>query len=86
VIDEIVRLGIILDLSHTGKQVAMGAAYHMDENHPGVPNIFFSHCQPDCSKNGPNASPRLCYRSIAYDGVLRVRKATAMSPRPSRNE
>ena len=39
VIDEMVKFGIILDLSHTGKTTAMDAMDHMDKNYPGVPYI-----------------------------------------------
>ena len=72
VIDEMVKYGIILDLSHTGKQTAMEAMDHMDKNHPGVPYIF-SHSRPaGLYKDEPNASPRGCYRNITDEEAKRV--------------
>ncbi len=75
VIDEMVKYGIILDLSHTGKQTAMDAMDHMDENHPGVPYVF-THSLPDgLYKNGEDATPRGCYRNVTDEEVLRAAKS-----------
>ena len=75
VIDEMVKFGIILDLSHTGKQTAMDAMDHMDENHPGVPYIFSHSLPAGLYKDEPNASPRGCYRNITDEEASRVVKS-----------
>ena len=58
VIDEMVKYGIILDLSHTGKKTAMDAMDHMDKNHPGVPYIYTHSLPAGLYKNEKNKSPR----------------------------
>jgi membrane dipeptidase len=72
VIDEMVKYGIILDLSHTGKQTAMEAMDHMDKQHPGVPYIFSHSLPAGLYKDEPNASPRGCYRNITDEEAKRV--------------
>lgn len=75
VIDEMVRYGIILDLSHTGKRTAMDAMDHMDKYHPGVPYIY-THSLPDgLYEDEPNKSPRGCYRNITDEEALRAAKS-----------
>ena len=70
-----VRYGILLDLSHTGKRTAMDAMDYMDENYPGVPYIY-SHSTPaGLYKNEPNATPRGCYRNISDEEALRAAKS-----------
>ena len=75
VIDEMVKYGMILDLSHTGKKTAMDAMDHMDENHPGIPYIFSHSLPAGLYKDEPNASPRGCYRNITDEEALRVVKS-----------
>ena len=75
VIDEMVRYGIILDLSHTGKKTAMDAMDHMDTNHPGVPYIYTHSLPAGLYENEPNKSPRGCYRNITDDEALRAAKS-----------
>ena len=75
VIDEMVRYGILLDLSHTGKKTAMGAMDHMDENFPGVPYIYTHSLPAGLYKNEKNASPRGCYRNISDEEALRAAKS-----------
>lgn len=75
VIDEMVKYGIILDLSHTGKQTAMDAMDHMDKHYPGVPYMF-SHSLPEgLYKNEKDATPKGCYRNITDEEALRVKKS-----------
>ncbi|WP_217361179.1 membrane dipeptidase [Ruegeria arenilitoris] len=40
VIDEMVRFGILLDLSQTGSKTTNDAMDYMDENYPGVPYVY----------------------------------------------
>ena len=40
IVDEMVKYGIMVDLSHMGPLMTDGIMDHMDENHPGVPYVF----------------------------------------------
>ena len=75
VIDEMVRYGIILDLSHTGIKTAMEAMDHMDKHHPGVPYIYTHSLPAGLYKDEPNRSPRGCYRNITDEEALRAAKS-----------
>ena len=75
VIDEMVRYGIILDLSHTGIKTAMDAMDHMDKHHPGVPYIYTHSLPAGLYKDEPNRSPRGCYRNITDEEALRAAKS-----------
>lgn len=75
VIDEMVRYGIILDLSHTGKKTAMDAMDHMDQNHPGVPYIYTHSLPAGLYKDEPHKSPRGCYRNITDEEAVRAAKS-----------
>jgi len=72
VIDEMVKYGIILDLSHTGKKTSMD---HMDKNHPGVPYIYTHSLPAGLYKNEKNKSPRGCYRNITDEEAKRAAKS-----------
>jgi membrane dipeptidase len=72
IIDELVRYGILLDLSHTGRRTAMDAMDYMDEEYPGVPYVF-THSVPDgLYADGDEATERGCYRNITDEEALRV--------------
>lgn len=75
VIDEMVKYGVILDLSHTGKKTAMEAMDHMDEKYPGVPYIFSHSLPAGLYANEPKKSPKGCYRNITDEEALRVVKS-----------
>ena len=75
VIDEMVKFGIILDLSHTGNKTAMDAMDHMDKNHPGVPYVFTHSIPAGLYKNEKNATPKGCYRNITDEEALRASKS-----------
>jgi membrane dipeptidase len=75
IIDELVRYGIVLDLSHTGKQTAMDAMDYMDENYPGVPYAFTHSLPAGLYKDTPEATERGCYRNITDEEALRVVKS-----------
>ncbi|SLN20002.1 Membrane dipeptidase (Peptidase family M19) [Roseovarius albus] len=72
VIDELVRYGILLDLSHTGKQTATDAMDYMDENYPGVPYVYTHSIPAGLYANEPEATPRGCYRNITDEEALRA--------------
>jgi membrane dipeptidase len=75
VIDEMVKYGIILDLSHTGKMTAMDALEHMEKNHPGVPFVFTHSIPAGLYKNEKDATPRGCYRNISDEEALRAARS-----------
>ncbi len=75
VIDEMVRFGILLDLSHTGSKTANDAMDYMDENYPGVPYVYTHSVPAGLYANEPNATPRGCYRAIPDDEALRAAKS-----------
>ncbi len=75
VIDEMVKYGIILDLSHTGKRTAMDAMDHMDKHHPDVPYVFTHSLPAGLYKNEKNATERGCYRNISDEEALRAAKS-----------
>ena len=75
VIDEMVKYGIILDLSHTGSKTANDAMDYMEENYPGVPFIYSHSLPAGLYKDEPNASPRGCYRNITDEEAVRAAKS-----------
>ena len=75
VIDELVRFGILLDLSHTGSKTANDAMDYMDENYPGVPYVYTHSVPAGLYNNEPNATPRGCYRAIPDDEAIRAAKS-----------
>jgi membrane dipeptidase len=75
VIDELVRFGILLDLSHTGQNTVKDAMDYMDENYPGVPYIFTHSLPAGLYKDEADASPRGCYRNITDEEAVRAAKS-----------
>ncbi len=75
VVDEMVRYGIILDLSHTGKKTAMDAMEHMEKNHPDVPFVFTHSIPAGLYKSEKNATLKGCYRNITDEEALRAAKS-----------
>lgn len=58
VIDEMVRYGILLDLSHTGSKTANDAMTYMEENYPGVPFVYTHSVPAGPYKDEPDATAR----------------------------
>lgn len=75
VIDELVRFGILLDLSHTGSKTAKEAMDYMEENYPGVPFAYTHSVPAGLYKSEPDATPRGCYRAIPDDEAIRAAKS-----------
>lgn len=75
VIDELVRYGILLDLSHTGNKTASDAMDYMEQNYPGVPFLYTHSLPIGLYKDGKNATPRGCYRNITDEEALRAAKS-----------
>ena len=75
VIDEMVKHGMMLDLSHTGSKTAADAMEHMEKNYPGVPFSFTHSLPAGLYKNEKNATARGCYRNISDAEALRAAKS-----------
>lgn len=75
VIDEMVRYGIILDLSHTGSKTANDAMDYMEATYPGVPFVYTHSVPAGLYKDETDATPRGCYRSIPDDEALRAARS-----------
>ncbi len=72
VIDEMVRFGILLDLSHTGSKTANDAMDYMDEIYPGVPYVYTHSVPAGLYSSEPEATLRGCYRAIPDDEAMRA--------------
>ena len=75
IVDEMVKHGIIVDLSHMGPLTTNGIMDHMDKNHPGVPYVFTHSLPAGLYKNEKNATERGCYRNISDEEALRAAKS-----------
>jgi membrane dipeptidase len=75
VIDELVLFGILLDLSHTGRDTVKDAKDYMDENYPALPYVSTHSIPAGLYKAGPNASHRGCSRNIADEEAIRAAKS-----------
>ncbi|WP_299351563.1 membrane dipeptidase [uncultured Shimia sp.] len=75
VIDEMVRYGIMLDLSHTGYKTATDAMDYMEGNYPGVPFSYTHSIPAGLYKDEPNATPNGCYRNITDEEAIRAAKS-----------
>lgn len=75
VIDELVRFGILLDLSHTGSKTANDAMDYMEQNYPGVPFVYTHSVPAGLYKSAPEATPKGCYRAIPDDEAIRAAKS-----------
>jgi membrane dipeptidase len=75
VIDELVKFGILLDLSHTGSKTANDAMDYIEKNYPGVPFVYTHSVPAGLYKSEPNRTPRGCYRAIPDDEALRAAKS-----------
>lgn len=75
VIDELVRFGILLDLSHTGSKTANDAMDYMEKNYPGVPFVYTHSVPAGLYKSEPQATPKGCYRTIPDDEAIRAAKS-----------
>ena len=70
-----VRYGILLDLSHTGKTTAMQAMDYMDKHYPNTPYVYTHSLPSGLYKNEKNKTPRGCYRNVSDEEVKRVVKS-----------
>ncbi|MCP4258167.1 MAG: dipeptidase [Planctomycetes bacterium] len=75
IIDEMVKFGIIVDLSHMGPKTTHGIMDHMDKNHQGVPYVFTHSLPIGLYKDEPKATKRGCYRNITDDEAIRAAKS-----------
>ena len=75
VIDELVKYGILLDLSHTGNKTANDAMDHMEKTYPGVPFVYTHSLPIGLYKDEKNATPKGCYRNITDEEAIRTAKS-----------
>ena len=75
IIDEMVKYGIIVDLSHMGPIMTNGIMDHMDKKHPGTPYVFTHSLPAGLFKDAPKATPRGCYRNISDEEAKRAAKS-----------
>ncbi len=75
IIDEMVKYGIIVDLSHMGPITTHGIMDHMDKKHPGVPYVFTHSLPSGLFKDAPKATKKGCYRNISDREAMRAAKS-----------
>jgi membrane dipeptidase len=75
IVDELVKYGIIVDLSHMGPLTTNGIMDHMEKNYPGVPFVFTHSLPKGLYKDEPNATERGCYRNISDEEAIRCAKS-----------
>lgn len=74
-IDEMVKQGMVVDLSHTGQNTAIDISNYMLERYPNEPFIY-SHSLPSgLYKNLPDATEKGCYRNITDEQALLAAKS-----------
>ena len=75
IIDEMVKHGIIVDLSHMGPETTSGIMDYMDEKYPFVPYVYTHSLPAELYKDAPEATERGCYRNISDEEALRAAKS-----------
>ena len=75
IIDEMVKYGIIVDLSHMGPKTTNGVMDYMEEKYPGVPFVFTHSLPAGLYKDAPKATERGCYRNISDEEAVRAAKS-----------
>jgi membrane dipeptidase len=75
IIDELVKYGILVDLSHTGPKTCMDIIEYMEQKHPGVPFVYTHSLPSGLYKNEKNATNRGCYRNISDEEAKRAAKS-----------
>lgn len=75
IIDEMVKHGITVDLSHMGSKTTNGIMDYMDEKYPGVPYVYTHSLPAGLYNNSPEANTGGCYRNISDADALRVVKS-----------
>lgn len=80
-IDEMVKQGIIVDLSHTGEKTALDISNYMLEKYPGIPFVYTHSLPIGLYKNLPDATERGCYRNITDEqAILAAKSGGTISP------
>jgi len=75
VIDELVKYGILLDLSHTGNKTANDAMDYMEKKYSGVPFVYTHSLPIGLYKNEKHATAKGCYRNITDAEAKRAAKS-----------
>lgn len=74
-IDEMVKQGMVVDLSHTGKNTSLDISNYMLEKYPGEPFIYSHSLPTGLYKNLPDATEKGCYRNISDEQALLAAKS-----------
>jgi membrane dipeptidase len=74
-IDEMVKQGMIVDLSHTGQKTAIDISNYMLENYPNEPFIYSHSLPTGLYENLPDATEKGCYRNISDEQALLAAKS-----------
>jgi membrane dipeptidase len=75
ILHEMVKHGIVVDLSHMGPKTTNEIMDLMDKDYPGVPYVFTHSLPIGLYKNEPAATPRGCYRNITDAEAIRAAKS-----------
>jgi membrane dipeptidase len=75
IIHEMVKHGIVVDLSHMGPKTTNEIMDLMDKTYPGVPYVYTHSLPIGLYKNTPAATPRGCYRNITDEEAVRAAKS-----------
>ncbi|MCP4898466.1 MAG: dipeptidase [bacterium] len=75
IIDEMVKYGIIVDLSHMGPKTTDGIMDYMESKYPDMPFVFTHSLPIGLYKDEPKATKRGCYRNITDEEALRAAKS-----------
>lgn len=80
-IDEMMKQGVVVDLSHVGEKTALDATNYVLEKHPGMPVVYTHSLPAGLYKNGKNASKKGCYRNISDEQAkLAAKTGGVVSP------
>lgn len=72
IIDEMVRHGIVLDLSHASQKTTKDAMAHMTQRHRDVPVVYTHSIPAGLYENEPNATANGCYRNISDQQAIQA--------------
>jgi membrane dipeptidase len=75
IVDEMVKYGILVDLSHMGPKTTHGIMDYMDKKHPGVPYVFTHSLPAGLYADAPKATKKGCYRNISDREAMRAAKS-----------
>jgi len=73
-VDEMVKQGMVIDLSHTGRTTTDDIVDYVNKKHPGTP-VIYSHSVPaGLYKEEPKRTEKGCYRNITDEQAIKAAK------------